>query len=341
MADINLDRLKKLIPFAALADEQLTEIASTAEFLSHPDGKMLFKREEEDPNVYWLLEGSIDLLDHKFTVAHQAAEDATSAYPFDNTNPHEMTAVSTSEVSILKVARHLVGSFLQGVHSDDFDIRDFEDEVDWMASMLSSPLFEFIPPTNIQKLFAKFEEVKYRRGDVVIRQGTPGDYFYVIQSGRAVVERQAGGKRILVAKLNAGDNFGQDALVTDVARNASVTMTTSGTLQRLSEPDFESLLMHPVIEKLDLEEVREMIRLGDPKTYILDVRNPKETEQDKIDGSLNVPLLLLRKSLPKLKPDAVYVVASDGGKRSELGAYILNENGFTGYVLNQAAADDS
>ena len=82
-----------------------------------------------------------------------------------------------------------------------------------------------------------------------------------------------------------------------------------------------------------------MVEAGEPKTYILNVRNPKEIEEgQKIDGSLNVPLLLLRKSLPKLRPDAVYVIASDGGKRSELGAYILNENGFSAYVLNQEQA---
>ena len=58
-------------------------------------------------------------------------------------------------------------------------------------------------------------------------------------------------------------------------------------------------------------------------------------ENDKLPGSLNVPLLLLRKNLPKLKVEGVYVMADSGGKRAELGAYILNEKGFTAYVLKQ------
>ena len=61
----------------------------------------------------------------------------------------------------------------------------------------------------------------------------------------------------------------------------------------------------------------------------------KELESGKIDGALNVPLLLLRKNLPKLKPEAVYVTACDGSKRAVLAAYILNESGFTAYVLEQ------
>ena len=202
-----------------------------------------------------------------------------------------------------------------------------------MSTLLSSPLFEFIPPTNIQTLFSKFEEQKYDAGDVVIAQGEPGDYFYVIQSGTVKVERKMGEKTQLQAELKPGDNFGQDALISDVPRNATVTMLTNGTMMRLSEPDFESLLVKPVIEVISEQETAEMVAAADPKTYVLDVRNPKEVEANKRNGAINVPLLLLRKNLPKLKPDAVYVTVCDGGKRAELAAYILNEKGFTAYVL--------
>ncbi|MDA0273522.1 MAG: rhodanese-like domain-containing protein, partial [Proteobacteria bacterium] len=58
-------------------------------------------------------------------------------------------------------------------------------------------------------------------------------------------------------------------------------------------------------------------------------------ENDKVPGSLNVPLLLLRKNLGKLKEDAIYVTVCDGGKRSELGAYQLNEEGYSAYVLKR------
>jgi len=116
-------------------------------------------------------------------------------------------------------------------------------------------------------------------------------------------------------------------------------MTSNGTLMRLSEPDFRGLLMRPVIEAISMEETREMIERGEPKTYIIDVRSPREVEEDKIPGSLNVPLLLLRKNLGKLREDAIYVMACDGGKRARLGAYQLNEEGYTAYVLNQEATE--
>jgi rhodanese-related sulfurtransferase len=53
----------------------------------------------------------------------------------------------------------------------------------------------------------------------------------------------------------------------------------------------------------------------------------------KLENSLNVPLLLLRKNMPKLTTDAIYITTCNDGKRSKLAAYQLNESGFTGYVL--------
>lgn len=332
MDDSDLERIKILVPFHDMSEEERKDVLAKARIIKYPEGKMIFKRNENDPLVYWLISGSIDLLDEKFEVKNRKAGDDASRFPVDNNTPHRLSAVTTEETRVLQINRDDMG--LSGGSDGSAKVDDVDDEgIDWMSTLLSSPLFEFIPPTNIQTLFSKFEEVNFDSGEVVIRQGDPGDYFYVIQSGKARVERTAGDKTAVLAELKAGDNFGQDALVSDVPRNATVTMTTKGTLMRLSEPDFESLLMRPLIETVSMDEVNEMIEQGDPKTYIIDVRNPKEVEENKIGGSINVPLLSLRKNLPKLKPEAVYVTACRGGRRAELAAYILNENGFTAYVL--------
>ncbi|MCB1645125.1 MAG: cyclic nucleotide-binding domain-containing protein [Pseudomonadales bacterium] len=337
METTDSDLIKVRVPFSSMDEKTLKTVFSKLRIVKYPAGKMVFKRAEQDTNVYWLLEGALDLLDEKFDARNRKAADDASRYPIDNNSPHRFTAVTTEDSRILVAPRGELGMTSNSDGSVDFAINEVdeaEEGIDWMSTLLSSPLFEFIPPANIQTLFSKFEEVHYEQGEAVIRQGETGDYFYVIQAGRAKVERTGGDKTVLLAELRAGDNFGQDALVSDVPRNATVTMITTGTLMRLSAPDFQSLLMHPVIEKVTREEAQEMIDQADPKTYIIDVRTPKELESGKLPGSLNVPLLLLRKNLPKLRQDAIYVTSCDNGKRSTLAAYILNENGFTAYVLN-------
>lgn len=328
--------IKNLIPFNKMSESDLDSVLKQSTVSDLTRGKMIFKRAQEDRKAHWLLSGAIDLLDENFEAKHRKAGEEVTRNPIDNNSPHRLTAVTTEDTKVLSCDRSTISILLGG--SGD-TVEEAEEGIDWMSTLLSSPLFEFIPPANIQTLFSKFEEVAYQKGEVVITQGEKGDYFYVIQAGRVKVERTAGEKKTVLAEFKPGDNFGQDALVSDAPRNATVTMTSNGTLMRLSEPDFSGLLMRPVIESISMEETREMIERGEPKTYIIDVRSPREVEEDKIPGSLNVPLLLLRKNLAKLREDAIYVMACDGGKRARLGAYQLNEEGYTAYVLNQEATE--
>lgn len=327
--------IKNLIPFNQIDDGELDKVLSKTRLETLPKGKMIFKRSESDGDIHWLVSGAVDLLDENFEAKNRSAGEDATRHPIDNNSPHRLTAVTTEVSVVLSCDRSDMAGHMGSAPGAESAEEEAEEGIDWMSTLLSSPLFEFIPPANIQTLFSKFEEMKFKSGDSVIRQGEPGDYFYVIQAGRAKVERSAGEKTVVLAELKSGDNFGQDALVSDTPRNATVTMLTNGTLMRLSEPDFQSLLMSPVIETVTMDEAREMIAQGDPKTYIIDVRTPKEVEADKIPGSLNVPLLLLRKNLSKLKEDAVYCVICDGGKRSALGAYQLNEEGYSAYVLQR------
>lgn len=335
MKSEDLAKIKELNPFTKMNEGDFTDVMVGAKLIPVPKGKMIFKRADEDSKVYWLISGSVDLLDENFEAKNRKAGEIAARNPIDNNSPHLLTAVSTEELTVLTIERTALGDFASSEKPIPSTGEGKEEEVDWMSALVSSPLFEFIPPTNIQKLFDKFEAVQVKTGTAVITQGDKGDFFYVIQSGKAKVERRSGNKTVVLAKLHAGDNFGEDALVSNIPRNATVTMTTNGKIMRLSGPDFESLLMKPVIETLSMEETMEMIKQRNPKTYIIDVRSAREVEADKITHSLNVPLLLLRKNVPRLSKEAIYVMADEGGKRAELGAYILNEKGLTAYVLKR------
>ena len=85
---------------------------------------------------------------------------------------------------------------------------------DWMTRMLQSELFSRIPPANIQRVFTVMESVALKAGAVVVEQGSPGDYYYVIQSGRCEVSRKASGSGapVKLAELGGGDSFGEEGL---------------------------------------------------------------------------------------------------------------------------------
>lgn len=208
------------------------------------------------------------------------------------------------------------------------------DDSDWMIQMLKSNIFHRIPPTNIQAVFMRMEPVPFRAGDVVIRQGDEGDYYYHIKQGRCVVTHAStkSGKIIKLAELEAGQGFGEEALIANSKRNATVTMLTDGVMMRLGKADFENLLKAPVLQRVNYEEARRMV--AERGALWLDVRLDSEHRNSNIAGSTNIPLYILRIKAAGLDKGRPYVVYCDTGRRSSSAAYLLNERGFDAYVLD-------
>jgi|TARA_Y100000310_G_scaffold345281_1_gene463378 CRP-like cAMP-binding protein len=341
--EITADQLKSAHPFAELDSPQvINDVLSRGTAQECNEGTILFKREEFDDCIYWLMSGSLDLVDENLDIVSVQSGDDAAHHPIDDHSPHTTTAITTSRCVVFELKRSFLDLARKLAASDSAMITSMaetdEADSDWMSAMLNSPLFDFLEPANIQSLFSHFEEVEYEEGDRVITQGEVGDYFYVIKSGRAKVEYTAGSEPVLLAELDPGAFFGEDALISDVPRNATITMLSDGTLMRLSAGDFETLLQSPVMETLKLKEVKKMIKAADPLTLILDVRTSFEFQTDMIEDSINIPVLKIRSDLSRLDGDAVYVVRSEGDKRAELAAFILLENSFDAYVLKESRA---
>jgi rhodanese-related sulfurtransferase len=203
---------------------------------------------------------------------------------------------------------------------------------DWMTTLLQTKAFHRIPPANIQAIFLRLERTPCRAAEVVIKQGDEGDYFYVIVSGKCIVTRETPLNRdgIKLAELGVGDTFGEEALIAEAKRNATVTMMTDGVLMRLNKKDFRELMNEPLLQWVNNEQARDIVAKGG---RWLDVRLPSEHQNLSIDGALNIPLYFIRLKLSALDRNIPYVVYCDTGRRSSAAAYILVERGFDAYVL--------
>jgi len=94
-------------------------------------------------------------------------------------------------------------------------------------------LFHPLPAPQIERLARRLEPVKAHSGETLVRQGEPGDRFYVVSSG--TVEVSANGAA--VRTLGAGDCFGEIALIEDRPRTATVTARTDTELFALERED--------------------------------------------------------------------------------------------------------
>jgi rhodanese-related sulfurtransferase len=168
-------------------------------------------------------------------------------------------------------------------------------------------------------------------GQSILQEGEVGDCCYFLKRGRAGVMRAAGKDSQVLAELEVGACFGEEALLSDSPRNASVSMLEDGQVLRLDRQDFLSLLKAPVVAEVTFGEAVRMLGKG---AQWLDVRRQDEYESAHALQSLHMPLDLLRLKARLLDPQRTYLCYCDNGKRSANAVYLLKQLGFQAYALH-------
>ena len=212
-------------------------------------------------------------------------------------------------------------------------VRDQADQTDtWITALVRLKAFHRIPPDNIQGIFMRLQQIDVKAGEVVVRQGEQGDYFYVVTVGRCVVTRETSMSKesIKLAELKVGDSFGEEALISGAKRNATVVMETDGTLMRLGKEDFHTLIKKPMLDWVDKDEAERIVAAGG---RWLDVRGRSEFKAYHENEAINLPFYFVRLKLDTLDPLVKYVVCCDTGRRSAAAAFTLNEKDFQAYIL--------
>jgi CRP/FNR family transcriptional regulator, cyclic AMP receptor protein len=100
------------------------------------------------------------------------------------------------------------------------------------------PLFEDLSKSQLRGVRDLAEEVRYMEGASIVREGEPGDSFYVIVEGQAKVQR---GDRTL-ATLVPGEFFGEISLLDGGERTATVVSETPMALLEIKQRPFMKML---------------------------------------------------------------------------------------------------
>ena len=318
------NQLRQMTPFATMSDDRSRAVIDQGRFMQISEGHLLFKRSTDNVTSHFLLSGQLSLVNDAFENTPFTPENGMRQGMVDESEIHIVSAVAVGECVIFEIERDKLEQFKE------------DDKKSWMENLLSTPLFEFVPPSNIQALFKRFEPIAVGANQTIITQGDEGDYFYVVKTGRVAIDQTTSEEVKRVAEMGAGSGFGQDALISDAPRNATVTTLESCELMRLSEGDFSELLMTPVIEYVTFEEVEAVKSMQSKPPVFVDVRSNLEVQPLAIsDPVKRIPLPMLRDEMKALESDPIYLVI--GPKRpkiAELAAYLLNEAGFTAYVIN-------
>ncbi len=334
---ISTELLRGFSPLDGLKRDNLAALARKVQIREMSPGQLLFKEGDTEKRTLYVVSGILELVEESKVVGTVEGGSELARNPVAPVYPRRLSARARDRVQFISIDSDLLDVMLTWDQTGTYEVSELagksdQTNEDWMTMLLQTKAFHKIPPANIQAIFMRMQQINYRTGDVILKQGAEGDYFYVLIRGSALVTRETplSKEGIKLAELLVGDTFGEEALISDAKRNATVTMQSDGAVMRLGKDDFRKLLNEPMLDWVTVPEAEEIIRGGG---QWLDVRLPSEFENQHLDSALNIPLYFIRLKINTLDQSKKYVVCCDTGRRSSAGAYILSERGYQAYVL--------
>ncbi len=336
---ISTELLMRFSPLGGLKRDNLLALARKVQIRELSPGQILFKEGDTEKRTFYVVSGILELQEQgKLTGTVEGGTDGAKN-PVANWNPRRVSGKARDRVQFISIDSDLLDVMLTWDQTGTYEVSELQGEKgasqgaeDWMTMLLQTKAFHKIPPANIQAIFMRMQQINYKSGDVILKQGAEGDFFYVLTGGAALVTRETPLSKdgIKLAELAVGDTFGEEALISDAKRNATVTMVADGSVMRLGKDDFKTLLNEPMLDWVNPDEAQKIVQAGG---QWLDVRLPSEYDNQHLDDAVNIPLYFIRLKINTLDQKRDYVVCCDTGRRSSAGAYILSERGFQAYVL--------
>lgn len=333
--EIDPKQIRSFSPINSLNPENAQDLIKKIVAVAVKPGHYIFKKGDMDKCHVYVIKGEVELVQDKKVISVIKAGSDEGLQPLAHGFPRQFSVRARSAAVIIKINSDMLDIMLTWDQSGSYAVEDLneeDDETDWMSRILQTRAFHRIPPANIQAMFMRMESVNFKSGDKIIKQDDEGDYFYIIKEGRCLVTRStpANPNGVKLATLSVGDSFGEEALISEAKRNATVTMLNDGHLMRLNKEDFNSLLNEPLLNWVDYDEARKMV---DDGAVWFDVRLPAEHKAKHLKGSINIPLIFLRMKANSLDLEKKYIIYCDTGRRSSAASFLLNEKDIESYVL--------
>lgn len=341
------DLLTKLEPIAALSPGRVEELAGMCVIETVSQGLNPFRMNVvQSEQLLYLVAGDLKVTDADGVSMVLQGGSEPARHPVASEKPGLKDAAALNDIQILRIDADLLDIMLTWDQLAGYEngslksTRSERSTGEWMrstgafsAESLKSGIFRAFPPANIEEMFRRMERIPVEAGQVIIRQGDEGDYYYLIQEGAAKVMRTSAPAQpeVQLATLQPGQAFGEEALISGNKRNATIIMATDGVLLRLGKDDFMELLKKPLLHEVDRESATLKVRAG---AQLVDVRTPAEFDLKHHTGAINIPLQDIREAMGKLDKTKEYLVYCQTGRRAAAATFILAQHGYKAMALS-------
>ncbi len=281
-----------------LGEEELASVADSCTTMEAPAGTVILREGEEGNELYVVLNGAVEV----FTQApdgtdvplarreegHYFGEQALLP---SGDRRRNASVRCTTPVTLLRVPRGALELALAKDRELGEKLRALGADQVRRKLVRQSAAFRTVPADFLEGSLC--EEVRFTDGEVIFREGDPGDYLYLVVSGAVEIHREEAGRQKLIVRLEPGQCFGELALIdrepraaTATAHGAVVALRMAGerfvglygrspelreyvkTLQRVYPMPGRGFVTQHAGEFLGLAAITTMYRLADGTTAI-------------------------------------------------------------------------
>ena len=257
------DSIISNILFKACSDEELDDLVDVFEYMEASAGSTIIRQGDDGDAFYVMEDGIVDVAEegiHKTTLSgtisfgeiallYGCPRSATlRARRFCKlwfigrtafraiTGQHKRKRLETKIESLKKVRHDFVTSLMfMSLFLILYYLYSHKVQINGKS------FSEVLSESEIDTLALAAITESYKSGEVIVKEGEPGDIFYMIDSGSVDIFIEAKGEEP-VATLIAGDFFGEMALLSNAPRAATCIAKTDVTCQLLMRHDFILLL---------------------------------------------------------------------------------------------------
>ena len=227
--------LKKNFVFEELSHREATPLVDAFQAFSVAQGETIIAQGDDGDYFYIIESGTCAFFvdDQKVGVAGKGNSFGELALLY--TCPRAATVTSVSPMTLFRVDQTSFRFLLQRLTvAGSSEKRRLLQGIEFLKELEESQL---------RKLAEVLTPSRFKAKDVVVRKGDDADYFYVLQEGTVKVQDiEAGGITYQDITLQAGEYFGERALVTKEPRAANVIAETDGLAFRIDKETFQTVL---------------------------------------------------------------------------------------------------
>jgi len=274
---------KPIARIALFSDFNQTEFMAVMEKLRHIDvgpDAVIISQEDSGKSIFVIASGKVgvyreDNVGNEIWVTNLHDGDFFGEFGFFSESKRNATVKSIKETTLLELAKEDVDELINDhPHIREVLFRFYKERV--LDTLLAvSPLFSVLPPAKRLELAGKFTPSFLRKGEIIVTEGEAGDQMYIIQTGDVQMTTEREGEKIVLARLGAGDFFGEVSVLTGKPRTATAVAASDVRLASIGREDIRGVVKEfPEILETIKKHVK--MRMDDTISTIMEYKNRRD-----------------------------------------------------------------